>query len=313
MKTRVANMLVCRHFDRWVRSIEDEKVRDLVAKNTILTGGAIVTLITENRVNDYDFYFRNRKTCLAVAEYYVRQFKQNPPPRFKAGGEVAIYVDSSDQTEGRIKIVVKSAGVAGEDSAQGQDYAYFEGDGNPENQEAFLDAALKVDEDRKAVEEPKPDRKPFRPVWLSANAISLSDKTQVVIRFHGEPDAIHENYDFVHCTLAWTSWERRIRGSAEAWECILTRELRYVGSRYPVCSIFRVRKFVQRGWTITAGQLLKIMWQVRALDLTNFSVLEDQLTGVDVAYFKQLLDALKDKGKDRVDETYLMELLDRMV
>jgi hypothetical protein len=45
----------------------------------------------------------------------------------------------------------------------------------------------------------------FRPVFMSTNAITLSDKIQIVLRFYGEADTIHENYDFVHCTNYWTS------------------------------------------------------------------------------------------------------------
>src|SRR3546814_2013322 len=47
----------------------------------------------------------------------------------------------------------------------------------------------------------------YRPVFVSTNAITLSDKIQIVLRFYGEADAIHENYDFVHCTNYWTSKE----------------------------------------------------------------------------------------------------------
>src|SRR3546814_8968134 len=37
----------------------------------------------------------------------------------------------------------------------------------------------------------------YRPVFMLTNAITLSDKIQIVLRFYGEADAIHENYDFV--------------------------------------------------------------------------------------------------------------------
>lgn len=75
-----------------------------------------------------------------------------------------------------------------------------------------------------------------------------------MVRFHGDPAEIHENYDFVHCTNYWTSWERRVTLNQQALECIMTKELRYIGSKYPVASVFRVRKFIERGWTIGAGQ-----------------------------------------------------------
>lgn len=310
MKTRVANMLVCRHFDNWLESIDDANVKELVRKNTIMTGGALVTLITENRVNDFDFYFRNRETALAVAKYYVDKFKSNPPTRFRNNSDatVAIYVDEKPD---RVKIVVKSAGVATESPDEA--YAYFEGDPDPEAAQKFLDNAIKVNSDAQPKDTEGKDRPKFRPVFLTANAITLSDKTQIVIRFWGEPDEIHENYDFVHCTLAWTSWERRVRTNAAALECILTKELRYIGSRYPLCSMFRVRKFIERGWSITAGQLVKIAFQINALNLNDYTTLEEQLTGVDHAYFMQLLGALREKSPEKVDQTYLMELIDRMV
>lgn len=309
MKTRVANMLICRKFDDWLESIDCPATRKLVQDGTVLTGGAIVTLLTENRVNDFDFYFRNRETALAVAKYYVAKFKANPPQRFRDGTKVDVWVKETDD---RVKIEVRSAGIVGETKGKPEDYAYFESDPDATNQEAFLNAAVAAADQAKA-EGKEDEKKPkYRPLYLTSNAISLSDKVQIVIRFYGDPAEIHANYDFVHCTNYWTSWERRVTVNAAALECILTKELRYIGSRYPICSLFRVRKFVERGWTITAGQMLKIVWQAAKLDLTSFAVLEEQLTGVDVAYFRQVVDALKERDPARVDDAYLFSLIDRL-
>jgi hypothetical protein len=266
MKARVANMLICRHFDKWVESIEDATVKEAVKNNTILTGGALVTLLTTNTVNDFDFYFRNRETALIVAKYYVQKFKENPPQKFKDGRNVQLYVDTGDPG-GRVKIVVKSAGIVGETNTQEDTstagYSYFEQDTNTEGQEKFLEAAVAVNSEAAPKAEDGKGKKPFRPVYLTANAITLSDKVQLVIRFFGEPDQIHENYDFVHVTNYWTSWDRKVVLRSEALECILAKELRYIGSKYPVCSLIRVRKFIERGWTITGGQLLKIVFNLR--------------------------------------------------
>lgn len=165
------------------------------------------------------------------------------------------------------------------------------------------DEAQKVEDDGK----PK-----FRPVFLSTNAITLSHKVQIVLRFFGEPDVIHENYDFTHCTNYWCSWDDSLVLRPEALECLLARELRYQGSKYPVCSVFRLRKFIKRNWSVNAGQILKMCMQISALDLTNIEVLEDQLTGVDCAYFCEVLAKLKAKDKTSVDSAYLIEIIDRM-
>ena len=76
--------------------------------------------------------------------------------------------------------------------------------------------------------------------------------------------------------------------------------------------MIRMRKFVGRGWTINAGQILKAAMQVSALDLTDIKVLEDQLTGVDAAYFLEVLDKLRENDPEKVNHAYLVEIIDRM-
>ena len=55
----------------WIENIEDEIVKSIVKENTIITGGALVSLLTGETVHDYDVYFRTKEACIAVAKYYV--------------------------------------------------------------------------------------------------------------------------------------------------------------------------------------------------------------------------------------------------
>jgi hypothetical protein len=202
--------------------------------------------------------------------------------------------------------MVKSAGIASEEGDE--EYQYFEGLDDPD----AMDATEYVETAMNAAEDEDSEKPRYRPVFMSRNAITLSQGVQIVLRFFGKPDEIHENYDFVHCTNYWTSWDGILELKPDALECLLTKELRYVGSKYPICSIVRLRKFIKRGFTINAGNILKICMQVSDLDLTNVEVLEEQLTGVDVAYFHEVIQKLKEKDKEQVDATYLMEIIDRM-
>ena len=93
---------------------------------------------------------------------------------------------------------------------------------------------------------------------------------------------------------------------------MLAKELRYVGSKYPICSVIRLRKFIKRGWTVNAGQILKMMMQISELDLKDHKVLQDQLTGVDAAYFCQLVSMVKENDPEKVNSAYLVEIIDRM-
>lgn len=289
MKGKTIRAVLTKKFNEFTDSIDDEAVRALVKRNTIITGGCIASMLLGEKVNDFDLYFRDKETCVAVGNYYIAKFISATRHHMKldADGE-------------RVRIVTES-GHRGETAG---DVATLADSG--EIEDAYEDLNEKAQETES---EGKPT---YRPVFMSTNAITLSDRVQIVLRFYGEPDVIHENYDYVHCTNYWTPWDGKLVLRPEALESLLAKELRYVGSKYPVCSIIRLRKFIRRGWTINAGQILKAVMQVSELDLTDPKVLEDQLTGVDSAYFMQVMSNLREKDPEKVNAAYLVEIIDRM-
>lgn len=306
MKAKTVNAILCKKFDDWVNSITDERVKKLANNNTIITGGCIASMLLREKINDFDLYFANKDTALAVAQYYVSEFKKNPPPKYKNTAPVNIDVRFVDE---RIKVYVKSAGIAGEDNES--EYRYFEQGSidptSPEPDEYVEEAMAIVNASKEEDTGPK-----YRPIFLTSNAITLSHDIQLIFRFFGPADEIHENYDFIHCTNYWESSTRKLTLRQPALEALLARELRYVGSKYPICSVIRTRKFIQRGWSINAGQYLKMAMQISKLNLNDPKVLEDALVGVDFAYFKELIDKMKEKDPEKIDTTYLMEIIDRI-
>lgn len=321
MKAKTIRQVIRRKVDDWLDSIEDVDLREQLKGKVIVTGGAIASMLLRERVSDYDVYLRDRDACVKVARYYVDRFK----PQTAKGIPCRISVDET--LDGRVSVVIKSAGVASEGGTD-REYEYFETFGEDAPRDAVGEYVSAVMDDpgeiqdtydeteRMALATGDEDGKPrYRPIFMSSNAITLSNQLQIVTRFYGEPNAIHENYDFVHCTNYWKSWgpeAEQLTLRQDALEALLTRELRYVGSKYPICSLIRVRKFVGRGWTINAGQILKMAMQVSSLDLTNWQVLRDQLTGVDAAYFCEVLAKLKERDPDKINGAYLVEIIDRM-
>lgn len=312
MKAKTIKKIIRSKIDLWLASIEDAAVRDLAAKNTIVTGGSIASMLLKEPVNDFDLYFANKETAAAVAKYYIARFK----PKNKNGIEVPIFVEETDD---RVRVVVKSAGIASEAGAE-TPYDYFEGRADEAAGDYVGEVLGDSGDIEEALEETEAmafdtvdDGKPkFRPVFVSTNAITLSHRIQIVLRFFGSADKIHENYDYVHCTNYWTSKDDELVLRQSALESLLARELRYVGSKYPICSVIRLRKFIKRGWSVNAGQILKMMLQISELDLKDHTVLQDQLTGVDAAYFVQLVSKVKEKDPSKVDSAYLVEIIDRM-
>lgn len=311
MKAKTIKKVIKAKVDDWLASIEDERVREMASKNTVVTGGCIASMLLKEPVNDFDIYFTNKETAVAVAKYYVSRFSS----KNKSGIEVPISVDHEGD---RVRIVVKSAGVASEEGAEAP-YQYFEGRPDDEAGQYVGEVLGDAGDIEEALEETTEaalavdDGKPrYRPIFLSTNAITLSHKVQIVLRFYGSADTIHENYDYVHCTNYWTSKDDELVLRQPALESLLAKELRYVGSKYPICSVIRLRKFIKRGWTVNAGQILKMMLQISELDLKDHAVLQDQLTGVDAAYFVQLVSKVKEKDPEKVNSAYLVEIIDRM-
>lgn len=316
MKKKTINAILCKKFDDFLGSIKEESVRNLVEKNSIITGGCIASMLLQEKVNDYDIYFTDRKTTIAVAEYYVNEFKKIQSPKHKDGKEIDLYVDSETDPN-RVKIHIKSAGIAGENEKG--DYKYFEN--HPEEEgESYIENLIESLTEKEDVDFQNEEKEKYRPVFLSANAISLSNNVQLIVRFYGNPEEIHDNYDYIHCTNYWTSKDRKVVLNQNALESLLSKELQYIGSKYPLCSVIRSRKFLKRGWTINAGQYLKMAFQISKLNLSNIATLEDQLIGVDVAYFVQLIDGLKahaekekEEGKEfKLDYGYLATIIDRI-
>jgi len=289
----------------WLSTIDIIPLRERVAKEIVVTGGAISSMVLGEKVNDYDIYLKTKETTKLIAEYYVDKFNKAQNLKNATPNPIVPYVkeDKIKNCKGifedRIVIFIQSSGVAAEDQ---ETYRYFES--QPEDvTEAFLDS---LKENKGA----KKDK--YRPVFMSGNAITLSNDIQLIIRFYGNPKEIHDNFDFQHAMCYYDYAAKELVLPAAALECMLSRCLIYRGSLYPVASIFRTKKFIERGWRVGAGELLKIAWQVSELNLADPLTLQEQLTGCDAAYMHQLITALKDTDPAKISAAYVAGIIDEI-
>lgn len=306
MKIKTIKKIITSKFEDYLQSIKDESVRKLVAKNSLISGGCIASLLQLEKVNDYDIYFTNKETLLAVCKYYAELFSKNYEHRV-----TVVDVDNLTSEQDRNFYAERGFSQAGRVGLFCIDQDYEE-----TSEEEVIDA---IGDSKDEIEREDTGEK-YRVNYISPNAISLSHKVQVILRFYGTAQEIHSNYDFVHCTNYWLSEDGKLHLNQSALESILTKELIYVGSKYPIASMIRTRKFVNRGWTCNAGVYLKIAYQVSKLNLEDIPTLEDQLVGVDVGYFIAFISAVKaaqkahaeDKKPFVVTYNYICELIDRI-
>lgn len=309
MNRKTIKKILSKKHEDFLASIDDKEVKKLIDENSIITGGSIVSLLLNENVNDFDYYFTNKETCKAVAEYYVKKFIQLHPEWEKENSKTSLPIVQEEAD--RIKIFIQSAGIAGEGTEQG--YEYFETLPDQQAQE-YVEKVISEADDTDS--KPLETKEKYRPVYMSTNAITLSDKVQLVIRFYGEAEKIHKNYDFAHCTNYWTSKDRKLTLQPHALEAILTKQLYYQGSLYPICSVIRTRKFIKQGWHINAGQFLKMCFQISELNLKDIGTLEEQLCGVDQAYFIDLINYCKKRQEEdenfKITMPYIVSIVDKI-
>lgn len=317
MQIKTINKTIRTKITDWISQITDSNLRKKLESDIIVTGGCITSLFLNEDVNDYDIYISNIDTLKHLCNYYISEFSnieildgRNKDLIVKQFNED--YKDLYFKDSNPIELHHSYKATCIRNLKEDQIKLYF-----PDEKESF-----KVDYETNAGMQHsknnlgngykfKSDSK-YRPLFFSPNAITLSDDIQIVIRFNGEPDIIHKNYDFIHATNYWTSETGLVTNKA-ALESILTRQLKYQGSLYPVTSILRVKKFVTRKWKINAGEMFKMIYQASLLDLTNEDVLEEQLTGMDVAYFSILIRALRSiSDKSKLTPEYIFTIIDRI-
>jgi len=297
MKIKTIKFKIKKKIDAWLESILDEQLREDLKDNTIVTGGAIASMLRGEDVNDYDLYFTDKKIVIRLINYYK---DASWPITILNGAFKQVYIEDAK---------VRSGGD-------------FEPAGN-----AYNMAVENLDDDRVTmffnskvgyiVKAPLTgERAPYSPLFFSANAITLANDIQIITRFHGSPLKIHENFDFVHATNYYKVRTGELYTNKKALISLMTGELKYMGkSKYPLTAMIRTRKFQARGYTMGAGEMVKIMFQLNGYDLKDPVVLSEQLIGVDIAYFNELIEALIKAQKDpefSITNTWIMQQIDEI-
>ena len=86
---------------------------------------------------------------------------------------------------------------------------------------------------------------------------------------------ITQSFDFVHC-VSYFSYSTGLVLNKFALESILAKELKYIGTFYPVSCLIRMNKFVSKGWRISNSEILKIAYDLSQKNLDSKKVLIEQ-------------------------------------
>jgi hypothetical protein len=283
MQVKTIKKVITNKMNEWLETITDTKLREEVKDNLLVSGGSITSLFLNQPVNDYDVYIQDMNVLIRLAEYYC-------PNQVLDGRKKNEYIE-------------KDRDDLKEDYNENSEQAI--------RLKTLKSNQVKLDISSIGIRKSPDQEKKYQIAFLSQNAISLTNDLQIVLRFNGNNEEIHKTFDFIHATNFFTFKDGLVT-NIKALECILSKSLKYQGSLYPITSIIRMKKFINRGWTISAGEMLKIMFQISELDLKNPETLEEQLIGVDVAYFALLIESLRGVSPEKITSKYINELIDRI-
>lgn len=322
MKQKTIKKVLAKKLDEWANSVTDDSVRSAIKRDAIVTGGSIASMLLDEKVNDFDIYFRTLDTAKIVSDYYVK--KSNAKIQILDGRQILpesvqdkLFYNGEEVDDNSVYTTALKA-VAGKSRILlFNPSGYYAVEGRSKGIDSVIDeeSTESVDLYTRVSEINKEELPPYSSLYFTANAITLTDQIQLVIRFVGEAQDLHKNYDFVHATSYYDYKEDELVVPYEALESLRTKELKYIGSLYPVTSVIRTKKFIKRGWSCSAGTYLKILFQVSELNLQDVDVLTEQLCGVDIAYFSIIIEALsnrKRESENSVPYEYLSALIDKV-
>ena len=70
MQTKTIKKVISNKLTQWLTTISDEKLRNEVRENILVSGGSITSLFLNQPVNDYDVYIMDMDVLIKLAQYY---------------------------------------------------------------------------------------------------------------------------------------------------------------------------------------------------------------------------------------------------
>lgn len=149
---------------------------------------------------------------------------------------------------------------------------------------------------RKAIEKPN-----VIPAAETDSAVSYSVKghrIQLIKRLFGSPEEIIDAFDFTICMGAFVPATGLFVLADEFLYDLASRTLRYKVGKYPIASLWRVKKFLARGFNFPAIEAIKLALAINAIKIETYKDLKEQLEGIDTLFLKELTDLMLDKKGD---------------
>lgn len=176
MQSKTIKTILESKMNDWLSTIVDEKLREKVKENLLVSGGSIASMYSNEQVNDYDVYIQDIDVLKSLAKYYTKDIETI---KILDGRKKQELVDIINKDYQKIE---SEEGIKGID--MNNQYAISLRNLKEDQIKLFLgQAGLRENEDATDDEKLK-----YILLFFSPNAISLSNDLQIVLRFWGTPE-----------------------------------------------------------------------------------------------------------------------------
>lgn len=229
--------------------------KELLLASSYFSGGLITSVCRKEKIKDYDLFFEKGDVLAKVVQHYIK---------YHAWGEkfaVEVVKDELNPKLHRAAIVPTTAKVS---------------------TDAFINSFNRVAKEHNW----KNKKDNVYPVFLSHNALTLSNDVQIIFRFIGEPEEVFTTFDFEHCKTYWRPAPLGVASgktcfSGNSLECLAKGELLYTKqSRFILSAMSRMAKFVKRGWEMPPNSLVSLASSAAEVNWKDPKKLKEELLGI---------------------------------
>jgi len=149
-------------------------------------------------------------------------------------------------------------------------------------------------------------------VFASTNALTFKRKAassnkkytvQLITKFTGAAEDVFKTFDFTITCAAYDFQNELFVFGDRFFADVSKRKLVYLGgSRYPICAMYRTKKYQDRGYSLSGATVMHISLSIVRLEIRTYGDLKEQLMGIDTMYLQGLL--AEDKYADDLPVDY---------
>jgi hypothetical protein len=145
--------------------------------------------------------------------------------------------------------------------------------------------------------------KKFHVKLITDNAINLSDKIQLITRFTGMPEEVTKNFDWAHIK-SYYKYPDKLVIIPDTYRLIVEKELIYTGSKYPLSSLLRLKKYIKKGWNVSTKTMVHIVLDI----LKEFN--KNKKESIKQKSFSEMIEEFQENEKESKDienEEFIIE------